>query len=706
MAKLNLTAPLTLNNVISSLGTNFDLIEAAVENTLSRDGTSPNHMSAPLNMNSERIYNLPDPVSNSDAATRGYVDLLAGQFDSANDDLQVVANGEVFNAFDYVPDSLQDDITAGTSTVDVYTYIQLAATAAAGSTLYIPKGLYNFSDNVAFPANTRIIGYGAVFKALASNTSNPVLLEVANHAGNVLIEGVTFDGNLTGLITTAFNNVVTVFAAQKVRFFRCKWQNCKGIALIFSTNCQYGEMTYSETDTCGTYDTISLNDADRKQAVALTGTGVDNFLFAYNHFKNSGLDSLALQGSTDSKVIGNRFDGTRAAFYVSTCTRPIIVGNHCTNALTPSDLLGGPGIDCANSSDILVADNTCYNNDSAGILLANIDGALVSNNICFNNQNASLGFTPNHLGGICISATSGEVCRDLVLTGNICYDNRSGANVKQLYAVHTFDQGGTFDNIQIDNTNRFEGYDVSGNKNIANVFFSGDLGYSGRDLKRSLPSTQRYDAVNNATAPSILGAAAVASDGTATGINKTSTSYYTRQSRIRSPSAASTGANGGTRFRDFTYRVDAQRLVIRFGWEDFATNAAAFIGLKSDAAHGNGDPSAFTNCIGVGIDAGQTTWRLLHNDSSGSATATDLGAQFPANTDATDWYELEMWWGDSATSVHWKLTRCNTGDTTRGNIETNLPSLTTTLNTHVVCNTRTGSAAIDLAYGTVVREFN
>ena len=47
---------------------NNTLIENALENTLSRDGTSPNTMLANFDMNSNRIINLASPASSSDAA--------------------------------------------------------------------------------------------------------------------------------------------------------------------------------------------------------------------------------------------------------------------------------------------------------------------------------------------------------------------------------------------------------------------------------------------------------------------------------------------------------------------------------------------------------------------------------------------------------------------------------------------------------------
>ncbi len=55
-----------LSNETTTVGlinTNNDTLETAVENTLSRDGTSPNSMEANLDMGSHRILNLPSAVS-------------------------------------------------------------------------------------------------------------------------------------------------------------------------------------------------------------------------------------------------------------------------------------------------------------------------------------------------------------------------------------------------------------------------------------------------------------------------------------------------------------------------------------------------------------------------------------------------------------------------------------------------------------------
>lgn len=61
---------------VAALNANFDAIVQAIENTISRDGTSPNSMSGNLDMNSNRILNLPAPTSDNEPITRAYLGVL------------------------------------------------------------------------------------------------------------------------------------------------------------------------------------------------------------------------------------------------------------------------------------------------------------------------------------------------------------------------------------------------------------------------------------------------------------------------------------------------------------------------------------------------------------------------------------------------------------------------------------------------------
>jgi hypothetical protein len=76
---------ITLNTIgsrygsIDALNDNFDAIEAAFENTFSRDGEGPNTLQATVDANSQRIVNLPNPVGNTEPATKGWILAQPGQ---------------------------------------------------------------------------------------------------------------------------------------------------------------------------------------------------------------------------------------------------------------------------------------------------------------------------------------------------------------------------------------------------------------------------------------------------------------------------------------------------------------------------------------------------------------------------------------------------------------------------------------------------
>lgn len=74
MPKLTLTDLSSLSNqtsAITLLNNNNTAVEVALEKTLSRDGTAPNAMEASLDMNSQRIINLPAPVGSLFTRTDG-----------------------------------------------------------------------------------------------------------------------------------------------------------------------------------------------------------------------------------------------------------------------------------------------------------------------------------------------------------------------------------------------------------------------------------------------------------------------------------------------------------------------------------------------------------------------------------------------------------------------------------------------------------
>lgn len=91
MAKLSLTDVAAGYQLVAVYNANNALIEAALENTVSRDGTTPNTLSADLDANSQQITNMPVPTSAVHAASKSYVDGLIAGVQSAGDFSEALA---------------------------------------------------------------------------------------------------------------------------------------------------------------------------------------------------------------------------------------------------------------------------------------------------------------------------------------------------------------------------------------------------------------------------------------------------------------------------------------------------------------------------------------------------------------------------------------------------------------------------------------
>lgn len=135
MAKLVLNDVINFTNEVTAVATldlNSALTEAAIEKTLSRDGTAPNEMEAALDMNSNPVINLRAAVLNTEPVRKA-------EFDRAifGTPFPVPVAGPGISIRDYgaIGDGVANDEDA----------INLAHTAAiaAGTYVWVPPG-YNF----------------------------------------------------------------------------------------------------------------------------------------------------------------------------------------------------------------------------------------------------------------------------------------------------------------------------------------------------------------------------------------------------------------------------------------------------------------------------------------------------------------------------------------------------------------------------------
>lgn len=172
----------------------------------------------------------------------------------------------------------------------------------------------------------------------------------------------------------------------------------------------------------------------------------------------------------------------------------------------------------------------------------------------------------------------------------------------------------------------------------------------------------------------------------------------------RFTSAASTGSSAGSRSTDGAqvWRGNASglggfRTIFRFGIGAAVATQRLFVGLYSvQTAIGNVDPSTLLNIVGLFVDSGQTTLRIGSNDGSGSATVTDLGANFPANSSATDYYELELACLPNGSEIFYKVTRLNSGHIATGTLTSDLPTNTSFLSHHFWVNNNTTASATSI----------
>lgn len=108
-------------------------------------------------------------------------------------------------------------------------------------------------------------------------------------------------------------------------------------------------------------------------------------------------------------------------------------------------------------------------------------------------------------------------------------------------------------------------------------------------------------------------------------------------------------------------------------------------------------PSALINVIGIGFDRTQTTWRLVHNDGSGTATTVDLGADFPVDTSSA--YRVWFSAAPNAGTVAYEVLNIGTNARVQGTITTDLPSGATFLAPQFYMSMNSGSTAVAFDIG-------
>jgi hypothetical protein len=220
-------------------------------------------------------------------------------------------------------------------------------------------------------------------------------------------------------------------------------------------------------------------------------------------------------------------------------------------------------------------------------------------------------------------------------------------------------------------------------------------------VQEKFPSAQRKErrlsVIGNATtAATAVGMAVPTTNGTATARNWANTNNATQTARLGYVSSAVAGnsANlyGGVAnlWRGNRPGAGGFAVLQRFVVSDAAavTGALMFVGLAAttSAVGATTEPTAITDCVGVGQVSTSSNLHIVWNKSSGTGTKIDLGSDFLA-TDTTALYCVEIYCdhNDPSRAISVSVTNETNGAHTRIVIpgdHATVPTLTTAMTHH------------------------
>lgn len=286
MSKITLTNLADLNNqnsVVTNINNNNTTLVNAFDNTLSRDGTSPNQMQSNLDMNSNQIVNLGAPVNNSDAVRKIDLDeaVSAGISDGDKGDITVSSGGTVWTIdSDAIP--LVDSTHNG-----------LAPASGGGTSNFLRADGSWHAPSVGGVADN---DYGDITISGGVWSVDPKAVTYSK------IQDVSATNKFLGRITAGAGSVEELTTTQATSLINPFSSTLKGAAPASGG----GTTNYLRAD--GTWaappGTVGVVDADYGDIV-VTGSGsvwsVDNDAISYSKMQNvSGTDRLLGRASAGS----------------------------------------------------------------------------------------------------------------------------------------------------------------------------------------------------------------------------------------------------------------------------------------------------------------------------------------------------------------------------------------------------------------------
>ncbi len=281
MAKITLSDPANLINssAITTIANNNALIEGAIENTLSRNGTAPNEMEANLDMNSFRILNLLDPTTNQEPVTVAYLqDYIEDNF-TTNDDLTGVLRWDIAQSLT-TEQKTQVQENIGLESALRWDIAQ-SLTAAQQT---------QAQENIGLVTNTPEF-YGA---SGSDQTTTGTIS--ASSTSLTLADALDFK-NGQGVLVLHAGTTVTLAAPANLAVAQFDQTGAKTVSYKVAAVDQYGGIGPVSTVTTTTSPTF-LNDNDRNDVTWDAVTGA----YAYIVYADYGSGYIYIGGGSDGLV--------------------------------------------------------------------------------------------------------------------------------------------------------------------------------------------------------------------------------------------------------------------------------------------------------------------------------------------------------------------------------------------------------------------
>ncbi len=432
MSKVTLSPIVSGYRSSEKLNANFAALQAELDNTLSRDGSTPNQMLAPLDMNSNRIINVGAPVNLTDAvrlqdvvAGSVTIDVVANIATIANvatlrtttwpegrpDVIQLLSNhttGDGGGFFRWDSTSVLNDNNGGTRVKEDATatgrwvrqindgwvhaswfglVLSADESTATANTTAMQRAL-NSGFNVRLPSGSFWCGYvtqstpGQIVEGDRARTvwrhpvvtTNPNLIEMTSAASGIIWRNFRIDGNSAN-VAYFYNASEMVWFGTDVTIDNVEFKDCQSMGARAIGPAHRYKVTRCRFENLGDWGFFA-NDAGLGGAIdgIIDGNTVLNFGL-------QGLDSVALGARSDiggTKIINNTIKQTVEVAGLNS-TLAIECWTNSNNAVIANNVIdmvvaGDFGVS-ATGYGMVVANNVVLGTTAYAIEL--VDGAAV-----------------------------------------------------------------------------------------------------------------------------------------------------------------------------------------------------------------------------------------------------------------------------------------------------------------------------------------